>query len=183
MRHSIKLVLAASTIVALFSAADAVRSATAETLTMRNAKYSGVTADGRRYELTAPSVTLDAQSAQAVELDQPQATLVMPDGKTINISAASGIFDPATTVATMRNVILATRPGHDIRLGQAVIDLRNTTVVSEGPFEFQSDTDTVVSGNHLELSLKTGTIVIVDGMLIRADSIIYFDTYALPDAP
>jgi lipopolysaccharide export system protein LptC len=192
MRKSIKysiVVWSAGAIAACFNffppllhfSAYFVRPAIADSIiTMKSPKYSGFTRDGsRRYELSAASLAQDIGHGEIINLEEPRMSLELADGRTLKASATTGVFNAISNVLTLRpNVTLAVRTGSEIHLSEAVIDLRNSTLISERPFEIESEEKTL-RGNRLEIS-ESGTIVIVDGTLIRSGNIIRFDRYALP---
>ena len=192
MRNLIKISLAAGIVAAALVVgfnpslllshlpADIARPAMAATkITMTAPRLSGLTCDGRcRYELTAKTAVHDVGGTDAFNLDEPRVSLETADGRKLNLWAATGIFDPRINVLTFRDVVLAVRTGVEIHLGEAVVDMRNNTLISEQPFEIESEQNTL-RGNRLEIS-EAGTIVIVDGTLIRSGNILRFDRYALP---
>lgn len=193
MRNLIKISLAAGIVAAVLVVgfnpslllshlpADIARPAIPATkMTMTAPKLSGFTCDGRcRYELTAKTAAQDFPRADGVNLEEPRVSLETADGRKLNLWAATGVFDLTTSVLTMRrDVVLAVRTGIEIHLSEAVVDMRNNTLISEQPFEIESEQNTL-RGNRLEIS-ESGTIVIVDGTLIRSGNILRFDRYALP---
>jgi hypothetical protein len=74
-------------------------------------------------------------------------------------------------------VVLTAGPAHEIHLSEAQIDLGNNTVTSETPFQIAAETGTILA-HRLQVS-EAGTIVVVNGVLIRSGNIIQFDNYAL----
>jgi hypothetical protein len=151
---------------------------TGETLTMQSPKLSGFTRDGHRYEFAAASATQPLHGADGIALDQPRLRLETTSGTTLALSAATGVLDPAwNTLALRRDVVLAVGPAREIHLAEAHIDLRTNTLRSETPFEILANAS-IIMGQRLEVS-EAGNITVIDGLLIRSGSIIYFDRYAV----
>jgi hypothetical protein len=76
-----------------FSAAIASPSISGSRIVMKSFKYSGFTADGRPFELTAKSAVQFRRGRKGVTLNMPQVSLGMPDGKTIHMEAITGVID------------------------------------------------------------------------------------------
>jgi lipopolysaccharide export system protein LptC len=148
-------------------------------LTMQDPKYSGYTRDGRRrYELAASSAVQPLQGADGIALDRPRVQLETTKGTKLALSAASGVLAPDMARLALRDdVVLTSDPAHEIHLSEAQIDLRNNTVTSETPFQIAAETGTILA-HRLQVS-ESGTIVVVNGVLIRSGNVIQFDNYAL----
>jgi LPS export ABC transporter protein LptC len=155
------------------------RPAIAEPLfTVKNPKFSGYTRDGlRHYELTANSAEEDAQGAGGLNLDQPRVWFETTNGSKLDVSAATGLLNKTYILTMRRDVVVAAGTSREIRLSEAVVDLRNSTVTSETPFEITSQTNTI-RGNRLEVS-ESGNMVIVDGTISHSGNIIHFDRYVV----
>jgi LPS export ABC transporter protein LptC len=148
-------------------------------ITMTSPKYSGFSGDGRhRYEVAAKSA-VQVPNGDHVNLNEPSVTLELANGRKLALQAPTGVFNVSAAVLTMRNDVVGTSgTGDALYLSQAVVDLNNNTLVSDGPVEVKSE-QTILRGNHLEL-LGSGFIVISNGSINRDDNVVYFHTYALP---
>jgi lipopolysaccharide export system protein LptC len=131
-------------------------------MTMTEPRLAGFTRDGRRYELTANAAAQDFARADVVNLEQPRASLEMPDLGKLNMRAAEGIFDRRAGVLTLRrDIMLTTTEGYEAHLSEAVINVRDGSVVSDKPVEVKSQQGTL-RGNRLKV-LNSGEIVRFDG--------------------
>ena len=134
-------------------------------MTMTEPQLGGYTRDKRRYELTANSAMQDLVNADIVNLDEPRASLEMADRSTIKMQAASGVFDRKEGVLTLRrDIVLNSSAGYEIRLQEAVIDVRTGDIVSSQPVAMSSQNGTL-RGNRLEVT-KSGEIIRLDGDVI-----------------
>jgi lipopolysaccharide export system protein LptC len=131
-------------------------------MTMTEPKLSGYTRDERRYELTANAAVQDATKVDVVNLEEPRANLEMSDGSTVSMRAALGVFDRKAGVLTLRrDVVVTSSSGYEMRLSQAVIDVRNGNIVSDQPVSVKMQQGTL-QGNRFEV-IKSGEIVRFDG--------------------
>ncbi len=134
-------------------------------MTMTEPQLSGFTRDKRRYELTANSAVQDLLNADIVNLDEPRASIEMSDRSTIKMQASSGTFDRKEGVLTLRrDIVLTSSAGYEIRLQEAIVDVRTGNIVSTQPVEMGSQHGTL-RGNRLEVT-KSGEIIRLDGDVI-----------------
>lgn len=130
-------------------------------VTMIEPKLAGFTRDDRRYELSANAAAQDVLHRDVVNFEEPRASLEMADGSTINMQAATGSFDRKANVLTLlRDIVLTSTSGYQALLSQAVVDVKNGSIVSEEPVEVTSQQGTL-RGNRLEV-MKSGEIVRFD---------------------
>ena len=140
-------------------------SITSARMTMTEPQLAGYTRDKRRYELTANSAVQDFANADIVNLDEPRASIEMSDRSTIKMQAASGMFDRKEGVLTLRrDIMLTSSAGYEIRLQEAIVDVRTGNIVSNQPVELGSQHGTL-RGNRLEV-MKSGEIIRLDGDVI-----------------
>ncbi len=130
-------------------------------VTMIEPKLGGYTRDERRYELSATAASQDALKRDVVNFEEPRASLEMADGSTINMRAATGIFDRKANVLTLnRNIVLTSTSGYEAHLNHAVVDVAGGNITSDEPVEVISQQGTL-RGNRLEV-LKSGEVVRFD---------------------
>ncbi len=144
-------------------------------LAYRNAKYLGYTQDGRRYDLTTNSAVPN-ENGDRIFVDEPRVSLEMIDGNRITIEGVTGIFEPKTNALTMYSVVLTSASGTAVRMGEAFVDARENSVVSEKPVQIKIE-DRMIRANRLELR-KQG-IAIFDGMIIQPTNIVFFAAYTV----
>jgi lipopolysaccharide export system protein LptC len=140
-------------------------------MTMAMPKIAGYTHDRRRYELSANAAAQDPVRTDVVNLEAPRASLEMLDNSKLNIEAAAGIFDRKAGILTLRrDILLTSTSGYEMRLNEAVVDVRNGSVISEQPVEVKM-LQATIQGNRLEVS-KSGELIRFDGgvtMLLLPD--------------
>ena len=97
-----------------------------------NLKLSGVTPDGRPYELTSSRASQVVGSGNALDLEQPRASFQLPDGRRLTASAATGVIIRDAGVLTLRReVVFDTNDGNVTRFAEVVIDINTSTVMSK----------------------------------------------------
>lgn len=147
-------------------------------LLLRNPKYSGLTRDGKRaYEVTATSALPDSRDDGSYLLDEPRVSLATTDGASVRIEAVTGLYDPRTMTLTLQSVALTSAAGHMARMSEAVIELRDNSVVSAAPIQIRLQERTI-RANRLEVN-AAGVITVYDGLVIAPDGLIAFKAYAV----
>lgn len=137
-------------------------SLTGTKMTMTGPKLAGYTRDGRRFELSASAAAQDIARADVVSLERPHALFELSEHSKLEMRAAEGTFDRKAGILTLRrDIVLGTTEGHEARLSEAVVDLREGTVTSNQPVEVKTQHGTL-RGNRLEVS-KSGEVVRFDG--------------------
>ncbi len=145
-------------------------------LAIRNPRYSGVTREGRSYELTANSAVPDVRNDGRVVLDNPFASLEVADGRRITIAGVTGVFDPKASTLTMYSVTLISASENVVRMSEALIDLRENSVTSEKPVRIKFDSYTIQASR---LELRERIIVMFDGMAIQPTGVVFFAAYGV----
>ncbi len=107
-------------------------------ITMEQPRMSGFTSDARLYELSADSAAQDLTRPDLVELRNMHAKIEMQDKTTIEMAAASGLYDnKGETLKLERDIRLSSSNGYKGRLTQAVVDIKNGNVTSDQPVEIE----------------------------------------------
>jgi lipopolysaccharide export system protein LptC len=131
-------------------------------ITMAAPKLSGYTSDSRRYEMTAQSAAQDVTKPNLIELNSVSAMIEAVDKSTINVSAASGMFDRSSGMLTLnRDIKLKSSSGYDVRLDEAVINTATSEIVSDKPVEVLTQQGTIKS-NRLEV-INGGEVIVFTG--------------------
>lgn len=131
-------------------------------MTMTEPKLAGYTRDGRRFELSASAAAQDIARADVISLERPHALFELSEHSKLEMRALEGIFDRKANVLTLRrDIVIGTTDGHEARLSEAVVDLREGTITSNLPVEVNTQHGTL-RGNRLEVS-KSGEVVRFDG--------------------
>ena len=128
---------------------------------MEQPRLSGFTHDSRPYDLSALSAAQDITKPELIELTKLQAKIQMHDRTTVEVQAATGLFDTKAEVLTLQKDILVTSTsGYEGRLTEAVIDTRTGNIVSEKPVTFRMSNGTV-NANAMEIE-KAGQLIRLD---------------------
>lgn len=107
---------------------------TGSKITMQQPHLTGFTADSRVYEFSANTAAQDINRPDFLELRQLHAKMELEDKSTVDMSAASGTYNVKTEMLTLSdNIELISSTGYEGRLSEAVIDVRQGSVVSEKP--------------------------------------------------
>ena len=103
-------------------------------ITMEEPRLTGFTLDSRAYEFSAEAAAQDITKPNLVELDTLHAKMEMQDKSSVEMTAASGVYDVKTEILTLKNNIhLVSSTGYEGRLSEAVIDVRQGNVISDKP--------------------------------------------------
>ena len=103
-------------------------------ITMEEPRLTGFTVDSRAYEFSAEAAAQDITKPNLVELDKLHAKMEMQDKSSVEMTAASGVYDVKTEILTLKdNIHLVSSTGYEGRLDEAVIDVRKGNVVSDKP--------------------------------------------------
>jgi lipopolysaccharide export system protein LptC len=127
-------------------------------ITMEQPRMSGFTHDARAYELTATAAAQDLTKPDIVELHNLHAKLQMQDKTTMEMSAATGIYD--TKVESLKldkNILLSSSTGYHGKLSEATIDIPKGHVVSTHPVELKMLQGTL-NANGLEV-INSGELI------------------------
>jgi|SRR5579883_233257 len=128
-------------------------------INMEAPRIGGFTRDGRPYDLTARSAAQDLTNPGVLELTEIQAHVTMQDHSTLELRAASGIYDTKSDLMDLKtNVVIITSSGYTVHMDEAKVDNKAGRVTSNRPVSVKMTTGTV-DANGLE--------VVNNGDLIR----------------
>lgn len=134
-------------------------------ITMEKPRLSGFTQDSRAYELSAEAAAQDMTKPDFVELRSIRAKMDMQDKTTMQMSAASGLYNSKTeTLKLERDIFLSSSTGYKGKLSEAVIDIRKGHVVSDKPVELEMLQGTL-NANKLEI-VDSGDLVRFHGGVV-----------------
>jgi len=127
-------------------------------ITMEQPRVNGFTKDQRAYEFTAEAAAQDMTKPDIVELRNINAKIEMVDKSTINMKAATGIYDTKReTLKLEGNILLTSTNGNTGKLTEAVVDVRKGNVVSDRPVELEM-LQGILNANQLEV-VDSGTLI------------------------
>jgi lipopolysaccharide export system protein LptC len=125
---------------------------------MQAPKVAGFTRDNRRYNMTANVAGQDLTKPDLVELHGIHATMEMKNNTTFDTTAKDGIYNSKTDQLTLTDDIVVTASsGLRVLMSEAVIDIKDSRVVSDKPVEVSTATWTIKS-NRMEV-LDSGDVM------------------------
>ena len=127
-------------------------------ITMEQPRVNGFTKDQRAYEFTAEAAAQDLTKPDIVELRNINAKVEMGDKSTMNMKAATGVYDTKREVLKLEGKILLTSTnGNTGKLTEATVDVRKGNVVSDSPVELEM-LQGILNANKLEV-IDSGTLI------------------------
>ncbi|MEI8274965.1 MAG: LPS export ABC transporter periplasmic protein LptC [Hyphomicrobiales bacterium] len=127
-------------------------------ITMEQPRVNGFTKDQRAYEFTAEAAAQDLTKPDIVELRNINAKVEMEDKSTMNMKAATGVYDTKREVLKLEGKILLTSTnGNTGKLTEATVDVRKGNVVSDSPVELEM-LQGILNANKLEV-IDSGTLI------------------------
>lgn len=134
-------------------------------ITMERPRLSGFTQDQRAYELSAEAAAQDMTKPDFVELRSIRAKMDMQDKTTMQMSAATGLYNSKTEMLKLeRDIFLSSSTGYKGKMSEAVIDIRKGHVVSDKPVELEMLQGTL-NANKLEI-VDSGDLVRFHGGVV-----------------
>jgi lipopolysaccharide export system protein LptC len=131
-------------------------------ITMQQPRLTGYTSDGRAYEFSANAAAQDITKPDLVQLQQIRAKMEMADKSTVNMWADSGNYDMKSDLLTLTdNIRLVSSTGYQARLRQAVVNVRDGSVVSDTPVWVKL-LDGNLNAKHLEITDKGDVLRFTD---------------------
>ena len=138
-------------------------------IVMRQPRLTGYTKDERPYTVTARTATKDLTNPDALEMEDIKATIVMPDGRNVNVTASEGLHNGKSETLRLQKDVLVSSPEYEILLRDALVNVRAGSVVSEQPVEVKMLQGTI-NANRIEVTqsgevirFERGVTVVIDG--------------------
>lgn len=99
-----------------------------EAITMENARFAGVDAEGRSFNVTADRAIQSAENEQHIALQHPRADFMFADGTKIAIRSDTGDLQRDVRILDLSgSVTLVQDGGYEFRTTKARIDLKRRT--------------------------------------------------------
>jgi len=109
-----------------------------ETITMENARFAGVDANGRSFNVTAARAIQSVDDEKHIQLQQPKADITLADGTKIAVRSDTGELQRDTRMLDLLgSVTLVEDSGYEFRTTKARIDLSARTAAGDAPVEGQ----------------------------------------------
>lgn len=133
-----------------------------ESAAMENARFAGVDAKNRVFNVTAARAVQSVEDTNRIELEVPRADIALPDGTRIAVESEKGDYQRSTRILDLRGSVVVTQNrGYEFRTSQAQIDLAQRTASGTAPVEGHGpDGDVTAEGFQI---LDDGARVIFTG--------------------
>jgi lipopolysaccharide export system protein LptC len=142
-------------------------------ITMESPHLSGFSPDKRPYEMWAKTATQDVTDPDHVELGTLRAKMLMEDQSIVTVDARTGFYDTKTQMLDLRkDVFLQTSTGYEARLNSALVNLADSSVVSDEPVDVKLTNGTLRS-DRLRVT-DNGAVAHFDGNVVM---------YLVPEHP
>jgi len=115
-------------------------------INMEAPKLGGFTRDGRPYELTARAASQDLTTPGVLELKDVRARIQMQDKNTVDVSAATGVYDTkGDTMVLKTDVVINSSAGYSLHTNETQIDVKTNRMVSDKSVEVKLSNGTIKS--------------------------------------
>jgi len=115
-------------------------------INMEAPKLGGFTRDGRPYQLTARAAAQDLTNPGVLELKDVRARLTMQDQNTVEVVAATGVYDTkGDTMVLKTDVVVTSSAGYSVHMNEAQIDVKTNRMVSDKSVEVTLSNGTIKS--------------------------------------
>jgi lipopolysaccharide export system protein LptC len=138
-------------------------------IVMRQPRLTGYTKDERPYTVTARTATKDLTNPDALEMEDIKATILMPDGRNVEVTASEGLHNGKSETLRLQKDVVVSSPEYEILLRDALVNVRAGSVVSEQPVEVKMLQGTI-NANRIEVTqsgevirFERGVTVVIDG--------------------
>lgn len=133
-----------------------------ESAAMENARFAGVDAENRVFNVTASRAVQSLEDSNRIELEVPKADIALPDGTRIAVESETGDYQRDTRILDLRGSVVVTQNrGYEFRTSHAQIDLAKRIATGTAPVEGHGpDGDVTAEGFQI---LDDGARVIFTG--------------------
>lgn len=107
-----------------------------ESAAMENPRFAGVDAKNRVFNVTAVRAVQSVEDTNRIELQQPKADIMLPDGARIAVASDMGAYQRNTRILDLRGSVVVTQNrGYEFRTSQAQVNLASHNAVGTAPVE------------------------------------------------
>lgn len=107
-----------------------------DAITMENARFAGVDARDRSFNITAVRAVQSAHDSNHIKLQQPRADITLADGARIAIRSDAGGLQRDTQILDLSgSITLVNDRGYEFRTTSARVDLDGRTAKGDAPIE------------------------------------------------
>ena len=105
-----------------------------DTVTMENARFAGVDAQNRSFNVTAARAVQSADDSNHIDLQQPKADIVLASGAKVAIQSDTGGLQRDTQILDLVGKVTLTQDqGYEFHTTKARIDLNERTAAGDAP--------------------------------------------------
>src|SRR5262249_55678248 len=98
-------------------------------VTMEAPKLGGFTRDGRPYDVTASAAAQDLANPGVLELKDVRARVAMQDKNTVEVTAATGVYDTKGDAMVLKgDVVVTSTAGYSVQMNEAQIDVKTNRI-------------------------------------------------------
>ena len=127
-----------------------------------SAQFDGIDSEDRPYRVTADKAVRSTDNADLIDMTNPMADLLTADERWLAGTAQTGEYDQAaSTLALQDDVKLYYDDGVEFTLENALLNLKDTTAVSDSPVSGQGPSGQI-SGQALNIT-ESGNKIIFKG--------------------
>jgi lipopolysaccharide export system protein LptC len=107
-----------------------------DTVTMENARFAGVDAQNRSFNVTAVRAVQSANDGNHIDLQQPKADIVLASGAKVAVESEAGRLQRDTQILDLVGKVTVTQDqGYEIHTTKASVDLNERTAGGDAPVE------------------------------------------------
>jgi lipopolysaccharide export system protein LptC len=107
-----------------------------ETVTMENARFAGVDAQNRSFNVTAVRAVQSADDDNHIDLQQPKADIVLASGAKVAVRSDIGGLQRDTQILDLGGTVTLTQDGgYEFHTAKARIDLNARTATGDAPVD------------------------------------------------
>lgn len=118
----------------------------AQHLAMLNPRFQGMDDRAQSYNIRSIAATQSPSDPQLVELDQPDADLLMTDSSLLKLIASTGLYDRTNQVLDLfGGVTVVHDAGHEFQTATARLDVRSSDAYGESPVSGHGPMGTIES--------------------------------------
>ncbi len=123
-------------------------SALGEGLRLTNPRFTGATAKGEPFTVTAEWALPDGPRPENVELSKVSGELNLIDGRFVELSALSGLLQPRANVIELAgSVAFIASDGHELRAASARLDADESRLTAGGPIKVSGTMGRIEAGS------------------------------------
>ena len=127
-----------------------------DTVAVDTPSYSGVTADGDIYKLSAQAAATAITNLNLINITNGELQLTKPDGQQMRARARASTFDSIAQTMTVPGVAdVSNSSGDSGTLRQVVVDLPRQTLKATGPVALQFKDGTTLEASGLDYNART----------------------------